>query len=244
MNTEIEDIILTHDYSELDAEQLALVQDWASSEEEYATMRQIMNSAPLLNADIEPSPALKNSLMETFAKTYPAATVPTIQQEESNKKGLLFLFLRSAAAVAAILLLAFLMYPFFRTSDETPSLAKNQKIKKEQPFVRENEEDKKDNSQPEKEETPVQIAQLERPTPGNSIDDASDDVFEPMVDDAYVNGTSSYAAPTMARAESASFDEVAAGAHSDRIAMKDLPEGARQIIHENPEILDFLHTSF
>jgi hypothetical protein len=48
MNTEIENIIRDHDYSELNSEQLTAINEWASSEEDFTTMRQIIASASLL----------------------------------------------------------------------------------------------------------------------------------------------------------------------------------------------------
>ena len=84
MSTEVEDIIKNNDYAQLSAHELELVNEWASSEEEYSTMRQIIASAASLNKDIAPSPKLRASLMETFAAAH--ATAAPVSTSSSNEK--------------------------------------------------------------------------------------------------------------------------------------------------------------
>lgn len=135
MNTEIEKIIINHDFVELSAEQKKMVNEWAASEEEFVTMKQIIASAPLLDANVVPSSKLKASLMDTFATTYSSgaavASGGPIVQKKGNKK-VIYMWFRTGAAVAAVILAVFLVYPLFNSDDTANLVAENKVTNKDQ----------------------------------------------------------------------------------------------------------------
>lgn len=136
MNTEIENIIINHNFAELSAEQKIMVNEWAASEEEFVTMKQIIASAPLLDANVAPSPKLKASLMDTFATTYSSGVAmasggPIVQKKGNNKK-VIYMWFRTGAAVAAVVLAVFLVYPLFNSDDTANLVAENKVTNKDQ----------------------------------------------------------------------------------------------------------------
>lgn len=272
MNTEIENIIIDHEYAELTPEQLSAIQDWAENEEEYSTMRQIITSAPLLHSDVAPSPKLKSSLMETFAATHAAGagtagvTASQAEQKNTSNKKVLYLWYRSAAAVAAIVLALFLIYPFFNSSNESEMVAENKVIKTDE-GQRDNKtaEVKKEKALNESiTENPIQTSQVE--IPQNQTSQPAERLSEAAVfKDANTQSTSDYLSNVTSDAMISKQEEVVisdfsgtgSGAprslsprrsealnHSDRLLVADLPVQSRQIIQDRPELLDLLHTSF
>ena len=266
MNTEIENIIRDHDYSELNSEQLTAINEWASSEEDFTTMRQIIASASLLNERIAPSPKLKASLMETFATTHAVAPTVSTSHSNSNRK-VIFLWMNCAAGIAAILLVIFMVYPLFSADSNNELVADNKKVvetKEKESVIKEepNQETLPENSvEPSNEteldgviETPPRITSVERSVPVT----ASPSVERTFPGDGATGSGSTFTVTNLAPVSSSSngffgattisnseiSEDVLAETHSDRISMADLPERSRQVIHERPEILDFLHTSF
>lgn len=266
MNIEIENIIRDHDYSELNSEQLTAINELASSEEEYTTMRQIIASAPLLNEEIVPSPKLKVSLMETFAATHAAAPTAATSNSGSNRK-VIFLWMRGAAAIAAILIVIFMVYPLFNGDSNNELVADNKKVaetKEKEPITKEEpiQENVAENPvEPANEtaldgavESPNRFASVERTAPVSP----SLNTERTFPRDGITSSGSTFTVTNFAPTSSSSIgffgattisdsemsEDVFAEAHSDRISIADLPERSRQVIQEHPEILDLLHTSF
>jgi hypothetical protein len=256
MNTEVENIIKNHDYAELDRNQLAQVTEWASSEEEYSTMRQIILSAASLNMDVAPSPELRNSLMKTFAAAHANAGTAAVSPSKKKDKKIIYLWMRTAAAVAALLLVIFLVYPFFNTNTTNKTVAENNSIQPKPKTKTEEKVKTEGNKDPEDlegaaVESSVQVAEARQETPTTGPNDGlagqiSSSEVE-MFDFDRASSTGLEGAPVTV---SSAFGATVASStespldHSDRIDMADLPESSKQIIHERPEILDLLHTSF
>jgi hypothetical protein len=272
MNTELENIIMNHDYSELTSEQLSLMNDWASTEEEYSTMRQILTSAPLLNSDIAPSPKLKTSLMETFAAAHPAVSSSGVVSETDNSnRKVIFMWYKAIASVAAIVLAFFLVYPLFNSSDKSEMVAENKLPKTNQS---KNNDDSQTKTNKENEldssitESPIQTSQVNVPqsrakiknsfVPPISNSEASSLNDEIVSKDSDYQGTL-FSTPSRLNtnlndygAGSVSTETIrnspkkseAITAHSDRINLADLPVQSRSVVQDRPELLDLLHASF
>ncbi len=264
MSTEVEDIIKNNDYAQLSSNELELVNEWASSEEEYSTMRQIIASAASLNKDIAPSPKLKASLMETFAAAHATATpIRTVASSEKKNRKVVYLWFRSAAAIAAVLLAVFIVYPLITKNDQTERVAENKTVQpkakdKEISPVKESEEKaKKNDLEGVAVESPVQVAESRTITPTNGPNDgfARAESREKVIDNSQetlslfddvssvANFTMSGNGISLVSAPAQSFS-AKDNAHSDRLETADLPQYTRQVIHERPDILNLLHTSF
>ena len=172
MSTEVEDIIKNNDYAQLSAHELELVNEWASSEEEYSTMRQIIASAASLNKDIAPSPKLRASLMETFAAAHAtAAPVSTSSSNEKKNRKVVYLWFRSVAAIAAVLLAVFLVYPLITKNGQQEQVAENKiaqpKAEDNVPASEQKNEEKVEENDLEgvAVESPVQVAESRTTTP-------------------------------------------------------------------------------
>ena len=263
MNTEIEKIILESDYSELTSRQLDSIQEWASSEEEFSTLQQILRSALSLHEEVGPSPELKSSLMETFQNKN--ATAPEFGGASANgrqdKRNVLFLRMKYMASAAALFLILFMLYPLMKTSVDENNLAKNEVVKsdkkkdegaqKEIPNQNMKIDKEERNTTPRVLESPLQLAVIQNAQVNSASRNISNDAQDAFtatrltpVDSEVLTMSSSFTmSPTVSFNKMASSGNITAF-HSDRIVVADLPQKSRQVIHERPELLDLLHTSY
>ncbi len=263
MNTEIEKIILENDYSELTSRQLDSIQEWASSEEEFSTLQQILRSALSLHEEVGPSPELKSSLMETFQNKHAnaAAVGGSSANNRQDQRNVLFLRLKYVASAAALFLIFLLIYPLMKTSNENHTLAKsevekteknkNKGAQKANPIEKTENPVSERNNIPNVTESPVQLAinqNVRVNSTATNVSIPSEETFigtRTLSADNQVLISSDFTmAPTLSFSNAAGSSSNITAFHSDRIAVADLPQKSRQVIHERPELLDLLHTSF
>jgi preprotein translocase subunit SecG len=231
MEQEQEKIILENSYPELSVSDKKLLSDLVSSEEEFDVLKQILSTAPTLNEDVAPSPKLKASLMETFAKQHEGVGI--VASAEGSKKTKIILF-RSVAAVAAIFILFMLLFPMGSDKKENNFTAENN-IKKEEV------KNEKVESKIEKEQTE------DKETRENREPESILPIQESPVQVAVNNATR---ASIIGESTSVSADEFSNQptfvdlSHSDRLESYDLPLQSRQVVQDNPALLDILYTAF
>lgn len=271
MSTEIEKIILEHSFSELSAEQISQVRDWADTEEEYNTLRRILTTAPILHAELSPNPALKASLMETFAAKHKAGIEkPSSSQvnNATNQRKIRTLWLGRIGAVAAVILVLFMVYPLLNKTDDY-SASTNNSNKSIVPQKRDTTVKKNDSAPSTAEwrenivESKERMARVES-NPSETIRAHAKDVIltenqQETLTPARLNLNKMSTESKFSRAEMAdvvleeaygslvepnSRAELTRSTHSDRLSASDLPEESRQVVHQQPEILDWLHTTF
>ncbi|MFA7274012.1 MAG: hypothetical protein WC044_09090 [Crocinitomicaceae bacterium] len=227
MTPEIENIIRNSNFKDLSDQQKLALQDWASSEEEFETLQQILVTADSMDADVAPSPTLRTSLTETFSAQYGVASTLNSNQRKSNKT--IVLWLKVAGAVAAVFMLFFLVFPLLAPNKTVEYTAeqKPMETKKELEKSADSNEVKQNNEQDEPstsvapimQEAP-QLARLES-NPTRAMRDANLDIS--TADRGFA---------------------MASEAHSDRLFFSDMPDKNRQVVQENPELLAILYTSF
>jgi preprotein translocase subunit SecG len=228
MEQELENIILENSFAELSAEDKILLSDLIGSEEEFDLVKQILVTAPTLNEGISPSSKLKASLMETFAAQHGGNVAPASVKGSSNTKIILF---RSVAAVAAIFILFMFLFPFGNNKTKSKLTAENeeQTIKSKVDSTTETEKnvtEKKVESIQQKsiqpiQESAVQVAVNNPPRRVTTKQSPSASTNDFLMETAFIDRS-----------------------HSDRLETYDLPKQSRQVVQDNPALLDILYTAF
>jgi len=168
-------------------------------------------------------------LMETFAAHHGGASAVAVAKGSTKSKTII---LRSVAAVAAIFILFMFLFPFGNNEAKNNLTAENKENsieEKEKPTteVEKTEDIKREDTIEQQsidpiQESPVQVAANEAPSGMPSRE------FRLVEADATSGNTNL-------------FGDVA---HSDRLESYDLPEQSRQVVQDNPALLDVLYTAF
>lgn len=235
MEQELEKIIRDKNFTELSAEDKVVLSDLIHSEEEFDVVKQIFATAPTLNDNITPSSKLKKSLMETFVAQH--ADVTSIASATVSRKTKIILF-RSIAAVAAIFISFMLLFPFGDDKGIANFTADNEVNKAN--FANKKEGFKIVTKQIEEIDSMVKH-EMETIAP----------IQESSVQVAVNNSLQRASGSNLNRSDrvlenefSSSVNFVAETNHSDRLSSSDLPENNKQVVQENPSLLDVLYTAF
>ena len=234
MEQEQEKIILENSFAGLSNADKVVLSDLVNSEEEFDVLKQILITAPTLNDGIAPSPNLKASLMETFTAQNSGLEVAASATGSGKTKIILF---RSVAAVAAIFILFMLLFPFRNEKSEINFTAENAEDTKK---IIDNDEEPKIESENTIENDAEQNVQSEFKT---SIQES---LVQVAVNNAPQNDSRSASRKKEPLVEefSGSANFFAEMPHSDRLSTYDLPAQNKQVIQENPALLDVLYTAF
>ncbi len=229
MEKEIEKIIKENQFSNLSKEDLQSIEEWVGSEEEFEVLKQILMTAESLNENVAPSPKLRESLTDAFNTQYSGKTAILTNKGEGKKK---VVWLRFAVSAAAIFVVLMLLFPIYNNDQQEITASNTPAVPKEKaPQFTE----KKVNSTEELEQNESNIEEL-----GDGIRELPNQL-------ATVNSSENAASSNPSNSFYADADLSSVSffnGHSDRLVVNDLPEESRQVIQENPGLLDILYTSF
>lgn len=227
MEQEQEKIILENSFAELSAADKVVLSELISSEEEFDVLKQILATAPSLNEGVTPSEKLKASLMVTFAAQYGTPAVAVRTKGSTSTK---IILLRSVAAIAAIFILFMFLFPFGNNKAENNLTADN-KVK----TVEEKDKPAADKAMGTKKVDTVQQ---------ESIEPIQESTVQVAVNNVPKGKARSESSLDFADGISSNTAYFLDAAHSDRLASRDLPEKSRQVVLDNPALLDVLYTAF
>jgi len=232
MEKEIENIIRDNEFSELSVRAKFALQDWVNSEEEFDVLKQILSTALTLNEEIAPSPKQRSSLTDTFRAHHAVA------QTQTNSSGSVksqVIWMRVVISVAAIFILFILLFPFNTENNQDNLIVENKTtvIRKNKPKL------EKGTTKSINKETEVpKISNVQEPIIG--IRESQNKLARL---DSDKRSSARQFAPGYSEDSSFSrenFDML----HSDHLNIRDLPADSRQVIRDNPALLDILYTAF
>lgn len=230
MEKEIEKIIRENQFSDLSGEELNSLEEWVSSEEEFDVLKQILMTAESLNENVVPSPKLRESLTDVFKAQHASLSANDNSTKSKKKK---VIWLRLAISVAAVFVLFMMLFPFSNDNQPTKLTADTKsgvkKVKSDEPKI----EIDSSKESTEKKESPIQ----------EPIEGVSESTNQLATANSVNNGKN-------IESNSFFFENLSANKdmsrldHSDRLVTNDIPQESRQVIQENPALLDVLYTSF
>lgn len=232
MEKEIENIIRNNEFSELSTEDKLVLQDWVSSEDEFDVLKQILTTAAAWNEEVAPSPKLLASLTDSFNTHYAAVTGSASTAGSGNTKGF---WMRIAISAAAIFVLFMLLFPFNIDDQKETFTAENEK-QTTKLRTKELKENTIDSSEKEKTK-PIKI---NRQLPIDGVQESQNQlaVVEQYKQSAAIEASPEYFGVMRIQMEALSSMQF------NRLDMSDLSRQNRQVIQDNPALLDLLYTAF
>ena len=259
MNQEVENIIVSKSYQDLDEVDFELIQEFVDSEAEYNTMRKILLTAPTIGEELRPDEALKEDLTALFNQHH----------ESKSRKAVLWWKNPYLISAAAMFILFFAVYPLVSKDgileENAPKQFAKNEVESELILPEPKEESKTEAAQTEPaqefdaeiEGTTNSKAEMEvmenTPNPSNEMEladeMAEENVVQPSVaiTDNFVSVQMDSISVAFTNAASADLNAVQFNAtfnHPDILTDGVVLTSNKQLVQTKPDVLDLLYTSF
>jgi hypothetical protein len=229
MEKHIENIIMTKSYADLNQLELRQIKEWAKNSEEFSQIKKILTTSQGLAPAEGPSADLKSNIMASFTAEHPLGA-------NQKKKGIPA-FVSPLLKIAAALVLVILLFPLIENELSTKNdslIAQNLEEKTEESGM---EAIKKERAEP------APVNKLEAPKLQNS----TKELLKPLIKKKKgvqmpITAVSSDA--LMDQESIVTLSEIIEFQQADILLKKDISSAHSQMIQEQPQILDFLYTSF
>lgn len=220
---------MTKSYADLNQLELRQIKEWAKNSEEFSQIKKILTTSQGLAPAEGPSADLKSNIMASFTAEHPLGA-------NQKKKGIPA-FVSPLLKIAAALVLVILLFPLIENELSTKNdslIAQNLEEKTEESGM---EAIKKERAEP------APVNKLEAPKLQNS----TKELLKPLIKKKKgvqmpITAVSSDA--LMDQESIVKLSEIIEFQQADILLKKDISSAHSQMIQEQPQILDFLYTSF